>query len=925
MSFPTDYNSLRTRIHECSFQELNQELQNQDARVRILGELVLHEQEVKQDSSLLDKVICTIPMEAMQEEHVITLLNYFYNTPDAFDEMVLIGMLHQLTAIGNCTLISNLFSLIPPEHYSDLLKALLFTAATKGTPATVKFFLSAGVDINTQDALGNTLVHIAFKNQNRELLRILMEFGPSFDIKNSFGELPLHVACQKGALGFEATFLNSNYIEATDNEGNTPIIVAAKSGNDALFRALFNKGARLRTPNKRGLTAPHYLVFNKNQQLLLLLSVSNPFCRDLERRLKNTPFDQLEEAEKILFLPQQTPVDIHQFLSTLPEERKSALIEEPIKIRMGERSVSFQNCMDAIQRMKTQHFPLNEENKKMIRTIINSIDPTVIAIAAEDEDSCDILITLFPFMDLEHMKVFIPALTPSYFVNLTSSLLNQDDVTTAISLATTTQLESEEVESIDDKSTPLHHAALNDDHEELTSLLAISSDRLNDQDRAGCTPLHVACIENSTEAFDVLIEKNPDVNTADITGDTPLISACKNNNLHMVRKLIEKGADPKCANNEGLTPMHYVISNEDEGIFNFLKENSDFCKSVALRIKETPYKNLTVSEKKEFFHLQAPETIQSIAHQLPNEIKKQLFDEPISVYEHNIEADYPTFHSAFKVIKEDYLPIVDWRNSDSTEMLGLKTLLNAIPVFVLASAMVTPEYKDTLLRCIPLMNDRQIKVAIPLLSEDDFFQVINKIQAEKTKILKAASLGQIRYWLKEGGLVSEYLNNAKAHLLKLDTLQTDDEKREWLDNYHALILPSKLETERSKIDQLRKFLDESRFTRMRKNINGAHEKVLKLCDEIQALNEENSSKIEALKEQFKDEIPEELIDPISQEMMNDPIELLNGTVVDRATLYMLNPNQMKNPFNRQELTEDQLKPRPDILAKINEWKTNHPD
>ncbi len=421
MSFPSDYNSLITRIQECSFEDLHRELKDQDARVRILGELVLHEQDLKSNSFVLDKVICNIPPEAINEEPVRVLFTYFRSTTDASDEITLSAMLNYLTDVGNQEMIDVLFPLLPIEHRDHLLKSMAFSSAIKGNTPMVVFFLGRGVDINAQDMLGNTLMHIAIENQHLDLFIELSNRNPNYTLRNGSGEIPLHIACKKGGMGSDFALVSNTGLSETenrflvfnkenlniqDNEGNTPIIVAAKTGNNNLFRDLFNQGANLQVSNHKGLTAIHHLAFNNNQILLNKLSNINSFYKNLERRLRETPFAELAMEEKIFFLPLQTPDVIAAFLSALSEEKKRDLIEEPIRIKISHHEISNLNCNDFLIRIRSQYFPLKEEDSEFLKTMINSIDPVTLAVAAEKENNLKILIPLFPLMDNHHQKVF---------------------------------------------------------------------------------------------------------------------------------------------------------------------------------------------------------------------------------------------------------------------------------------------------------------------------------------------------------------------------------------------------------------------------------------------------------------------------------------------------------------------------------------
>lgn len=54
--------------------------------------------------------------------------------------------------------------------------------------------------------------------------------------------------------------------------------------------------------------------------------------------------------------------------------------------------------------------------------------------------------------------------------------------------------------------------------------------------------------------------------------------------------------------------------------------------------------------------------------------------------------------------------------------------------------------------------------------------------------------------------------------------------------------------------------------------------------------------------------PDEFRDPLMDTLMSDPVLLPSGAVMDRAIITRHLLNSSTDPFNRQPLTEDMLKP-----------------
>lgn len=67
------------------------------------------------------------------------------------------------------------------------------------------------------------------------------------------------------------------------------------------------------------------------------------------------------------------------------------------------------------------------------------------------------------------------------------------------------------------------------------------------------------------------------------------------------------------------------------------------------------------------------------------------------------------------------------------------------------------------------------------------------------------------------------------------------------------------------------------------------------------------------------EIPDEFKDPLMDTLMNDPVLLPSGTIMDRPIIMRHLLNSQTDPFNRQTLTEEQLVPATDLKERIQSW------
>jgi ubiquitin conjugation factor E4 B len=68
--------------------------------------------------------------------------------------------------------------------------------------------------------------------------------------------------------------------------------------------------------------------------------------------------------------------------------------------------------------------------------------------------------------------------------------------------------------------------------------------------------------------------------------------------------------------------------------------------------------------------------------------------------------------------------------------------------------------------------------------------------------------------------------------------------------------------------------------------------------------------------------PEEFLDPVMFTLMREPVLLPSGHIMDRATIEQHLLNDPTNPFTRDPLSMDDVKPHSELLARISAWKAS---
>lgn len=128
-------------------------------------------------------------------------------------------------------------------------------------------------------------------------------------------------------------------------------------------------------------------------------------------------------------------------------------------------------------------------------------------------------------------------------------------------------------------SDPVHDAAHKGNIAKLQELVAANPAVVNNTDKMGKTPLHMAAESNQVAAATFLLEHGADVNAKDPRngGFTPLDFALSSYHyIEMVRLLIERGANVNTASTQGITPLiEAAMRNQKDAIALLLEKGAD--------------------------------------------------------------------------------------------------------------------------------------------------------------------------------------------------------------------------------------------------------------------------------------------------------------------------------------------------------------
>ncbi|MDD5175687.1 MAG: ankyrin repeat domain-containing protein [Sterolibacterium sp.] len=132
--------------------------------------------------------------------------------------------------------------------YDDMLEAVITKDRGK-----IYHLLQRGMDVNTTDRSGNTLLMMAARNDDHSMVEFLLRNNANSLIKNKYGDSALMLASLRGNLKSVIALVAAG--AEIDPEGWTPLIYAAFEGHAEIVRYLLTKDVDIDAQSENGTTA----------------------------------------------------------------------------------------------------------------------------------------------------------------------------------------------------------------------------------------------------------------------------------------------------------------------------------------------------------------------------------------------------------------------------------------------------------------------------------------------------------------------------------------------------------------------------------------------------------------------------------------------------------------------------------------------
>uniref|UniRef100_A0A6P7F814 Serine/threonine-protein phosphatase 6 regulatory ankyrin repeat subunit A isoform X2 n=1 Tax=Diabrotica virgifera virgifera TaxID=50390 RepID=A0A6P7F814_DIAVI len=154
-------------------------------------------------------------------------------------------------------------------------KIPLLLAVEAGNQSMCRELLSAQTaeQLKAQSANGDTALHLAVRRKDIDMVRILVDYGTSVDIRNGEGQTPLHIAAAEGDEVLVKYFYGVRAsASVTDNQDRTPMHLAAENGHANIIELLADKfKASILERTKDGSTLMHIASLNGHADCAMML------------------------------------------------------------------------------------------------------------------------------------------------------------------------------------------------------------------------------------------------------------------------------------------------------------------------------------------------------------------------------------------------------------------------------------------------------------------------------------------------------------------------------------------------------------------------------------------------------------------------------------------------------------------------------
>ncbi|MDR3131797.1 MAG: ankyrin repeat domain-containing protein [Rickettsiales bacterium] len=421
---------------------------------------------------------------------------------------------------------------------------------------------------------GRNALHLLVESGScKAIMSILMhvekhhldKFGEVINIKDDYGQTPLHVAAARGKLNVVRYLVGKGANIHAEIGGYTPLHFAAHLGWLKIVRYLIGKGANVNAKNICGGTALHGAAYRGELNVVkyLVNEGADVNASSTEPNLNGTPLHCSVHSGRSSIV--RYLLDRGADICAEDEEGKT-----PLYRAAGGRSLDIVKCLveagsDICTKIKSgDMIPLYAAAKCGSVSIMKYFIGGGINVNIKDKYGNTPLHIAAGNGNFSVVR---------YLVRKGASVVASNEYgETPLHFATCRTVHSGDTEMVEylvykgadvhardkDGRTPLHCPARYGSSC-VAEYLIQEGVYVDTRDKDGNTPLHIAAEKGNIDVAKVLLKHNADINAKDEDCNTPLHLAAMMGNVGVARVLLKYNADVNTKNNEGRTALYYAV------------------------------------------------------------------------------------------------------------------------------------------------------------------------------------------------------------------------------------------------------------------------------------------------------------------------------------------------------------------------------
>ncbi|XP_046548455.1 ankyrin-3-like [Haliotis rubra] len=419
---------------------------------------------------------------------------------------------------------------------------ILHVACMEGNLEIVKYIHSQNIiDIDSRGGNGTTPLMSAALFGKKEVFRFLLETGADMSQEDDDGENTLHVSCKGGNVDIVKHVLTRKvvYINSTDNNDITPLMLAAGYGNQVVFHLLIERGADTSARDDTDRTILHWACRGGNVKIVNGILTQNIVDINSNDRNEMTPLllAAYHGKREVLGLL------IEQGANTLAVDHES-------------RNSLHHSCTGG--QVDTVKYVLNQSIVDINSKDDEEMTPVMLAAYHGKREVFDILVKQGADLSVvdEDGDNILHVACRGGNVKIVNYILMQNIV---------------DINSKDDEEmTPVMLAASHGKRE-VFDILVIKGADLSVVDKDGDNILHVACRGGNVKIVNYILMQNiVDINSKDDEEMTPVMLAAYHGKREVFGILVKQGADLSVVDEDGDNILHVACRGGNVKIVNYI-------------------------------------------------------------------------------------------------------------------------------------------------------------------------------------------------------------------------------------------------------------------------------------------------------------------------------------------------------------------